>query len=111
MSAGLRAGGFESVVRPDIMAWKHRKLLLNLGNAAQRRLRARARRATGCVDLARAEGEAVLAAAGIPVVSREDDDARCRAIPPRHRAHARARRRVHLAESAARHRGTWRSTT
>ncbi len=72
VSAGLRAGGFESVVRPDIMAWKHRKLVLNLGNAvgatcapgpARERL----------VELATEEGEAVLAAAGVPVVSRAQD--------------------------------------
>jgi len=75
VAAGLRDGGFESVVRPDIMAWKHRKLMLNLGNAA----------AAACapgedrdrlMEWAREEGERVLAAAGIPVISQEDDDAR-----------------------------------
>ena len=38
-----RQAGFESVPRPDIMAWKHRKLLMNLGNG---------------VDAAFAEGDA-----------------------------------------------------
>ncbi len=75
VAAGLRAAGFESVVRPDIMAWKHRKLMLNLGNAAG------ATCAPGpdrdqLVDRAVTEGEAVLAAAGIPVVSKADDDER-----------------------------------
>lgn len=32
VSADLGRAGFVSVPRPDIMAWKHRKLLLNLGN-------------------------------------------------------------------------------
>ena len=32
VAADLRAAGFESVPRPDIMAWKHRKLLMNLGH-------------------------------------------------------------------------------
>ena len=32
IAADLRSAGFESVPRPDIMAWKHRKLLMNLGN-------------------------------------------------------------------------------
>jgi 2-dehydropantoate 2-reductase len=75
VAAGLRAGGFESVVRPDVMAWKYRKLMMNLGNAAQ----------AACApgpdkdrldDLVRAEGEAVLAAAGIEVVTEEEDRAR-----------------------------------
>jgi 2-dehydropantoate 2-reductase len=75
VAAGLRAGGFESVVRPDIMAWKHRKLMLNLGNAAAAACRPDDLR-DRLTDLAVAEGEAVLAAAGIPVVSQETDDER-----------------------------------
>ena len=75
VAAGLRAGGFESVVRPDIMAWKYRKLMMNLGNAAQ----------AACApgpdkdrldELVEAEGEAVLTAAGIALVSEADDAAR-----------------------------------
>ena len=31
----FRRAGFESVVRDDVMAWKRRKLVLNLGNAVQ----------------------------------------------------------------------------
>ncbi len=74
-AAAVRAAGFDSVVRPDVMAWKHRKLLLNLGNAAQAACApsdARDRLA----ELARDEGERVLAAAGIPVVTAEQDTER-----------------------------------
>ena len=35
VSAAFRASTFESIVRPDIMRWKYRKLLMNLGNALQ----------------------------------------------------------------------------
>ena len=75
VAAVLRAGGFESVVRPDIMAWKHRKLLLNLGNAAQAACPPDGDR-DRLTELARDEGERVLAAARVPIVSEEDDDAR-----------------------------------
>jgi 2-dehydropantoate 2-reductase len=96
VALGLRAGGFESVVRPDIMAWKHRKLMMNLGNAAQ----------AACApgpgrdrldELVRVEGERVLVAAGIPVVSEAAD---------------RERRADHLDTSPSRGRGggsTWQS--
>jgi 2-dehydropantoate 2-reductase len=75
VAAGLRAGGFESVVRPDIMAWKHRKLLLNLGNAAQAACPPGEDRKR-LVALARDEGERVLAAAGVPVITEAEDDRR-----------------------------------
>ena len=35
LAAALRASRCESVARPDIMRWKYRKLLNNLGNAVQ----------------------------------------------------------------------------
>ncbi len=75
VAGAIREGGFESVVRPDIMAWKHRKLLLNLGNAAGAACLPGADR-DRLVALARDEGERVLAAAGVPVVSEAEDDAR-----------------------------------
>jgi 2-dehydropantoate 2-reductase len=75
VAATLRNGGFESVVRPDIMAWKHRKLLLNLGNAAQAACPQDDDR-DRLTGLARAEGERVLAPAGVAIVSEEEDDAR-----------------------------------
>lgn len=78
ISAAFRQAGFESVARPDIMRWKYRKLMMNLGNAVEALL--------GTVtswpassEIARraaAEGEAVLAAAGIEAVSPEEDAAR-----------------------------------
>ena len=75
ISAGLRRGGFESVARPDIMAWKHRKLVMNLGNAVDATC-IPGPAADELVERAQAEGEMVLAAAGQPVVSEADDSAR-----------------------------------
>ena len=77
--AAFRSAGFESEPRSDVMAWKYRKLMNNLTNAVQacsgdgpdtRRLS----------DRVLAEGEAVLAAAGIPVVSAEAHRARRKGI-------------------------------
>jgi 2-dehydropantoate 2-reductase len=75
IAAAFESATFESVARPDIMRWKHGKLLNNLGNAvdalcgpgpAGRPVQARAWE----------EGAACLAAAGIDAVSREEDVAR-----------------------------------
>ncbi len=75
IATDLRQAGFVSEPRPDVLAWKHRKLLVNaVGDVGAAlpdapdadRLRARIL----------AEGEAVLAAAGIPVVSAAADDER-----------------------------------
>jgi 2-dehydropantoate 2-reductase len=65
---------FESIERPDIMRWKYRKLLMNLNNAVQAVCHPPGRSEIG--RMVRAEGEACLAAAGIDVVSAEEDDAR-----------------------------------
>lgn len=75
VAEAFRAAGFESVVRDDAMAWKQRKLLMNLGNAAQACCADDDDR-TALVDLMREEGERALAAAGIPVTSAADDRAR-----------------------------------
>ena len=75
VAEGLRAGGFESVVRPDVMAWKYRKLMMSVGNAAQAACPADDDRAR-LTDLARDEAERVVAAAGIAMVSDETDLAR-----------------------------------
>ncbi len=75
VSAAFRAAGFESVVRDDAMAWKHRKLLMNLGNAAQACCE-RGDDRDALVALMREEGERALAAAGIAVTSAADDAAR-----------------------------------
>ncbi len=68
----LRTAGFESVPRPDIMASKHRKLIMNLGNAVQACCRPGAD-AEALAALVSAEGERVLAAAGVPLVSEAAD--------------------------------------
>jgi 2-dehydropantoate 2-reductase len=75
IAAALASATFESVPRDDIMRWKYRKLLINLTNA----LDALCGRDSDVQEVqarAVAEGVAVLAAAGIDVVSREEDSAR-----------------------------------
>ena len=72
IAADLRSAGFESVPRPDIMAWKHRKLLMNLGNGVDAAF-AGSDAADELVRRAREEGEQAIAAAGIPCVSEEQD--------------------------------------
>jgi 2-dehydropantoate 2-reductase len=74
IAAALRGASFESVERPDIMRWKYRKLLMNLGNAVeavcQRPVDQEIRQRV--VD----EGATCLRKAGIEFVSEEDDAAR-----------------------------------
>lgn len=72
--ADLNAAGFGGVVREDVMAWKNRKLLNNLGNGID----TVAADGPGFEELyqrAKTEGAAVLAAAGLTAVSEEDDAA------------------------------------
>jgi 2-dehydropantoate 2-reductase len=70
IAADLGSAGFESVPRPDIMAWKYRKLVTNaVGDVGS----VLPDEADELKPLIRAEAEAVLAAAGIPVVSHEAD--------------------------------------
>lgn len=75
VAADLRSAGFESVPRSDIMAWKYRKLLVNAvgdaGGLAEEGEDVEFLRAAVL-----AEGEAVLAAAGITAVTAEQDDER-----------------------------------
>lgn len=75
ISADLRTAGFESLPRPDIMAWKYRKLLVNAAGDV-RAILGGGSDALNLVEQVRAEGEAVLLAAGISVVSAEQDDVR-----------------------------------
>ncbi len=75
VAATFRASGFESLARDDIARWKYAKLLLNLGNPVDA-LCPLDDDGLELVDRARAEGEAVLAAAGIDHVSEADDKAR-----------------------------------
>ena len=70
----LRAATFGSIPRDDIMAWKYRKLLMNLGNAIEAVCGREG--FTALYDMVQAEGDAVLSAAGISVTSVDDDRAR-----------------------------------
>jgi 2-dehydropantoate 2-reductase len=76
VSAALSGATFGSQARPDIMRWKYRKLILNLGNAVEALCGPGAARSAPLVRMARAEGEACLQAAGIDAVSIEDDKTR-----------------------------------
>ena len=65
------AAGFR-VVRPaDVMPWKYRKLVSNVGNAVQALLGAGGKHPDAIVRAAEAEARAVLAAAGIEVTPDE----------------------------------------
>jgi 2-dehydropantoate 2-reductase len=74
IATAFRSATFESVERPDIMRWKYRKLLMNLGNAVEALCSAPGR--SEISQLARDEGAACLDAAGIDVASEEEDKAR-----------------------------------
>jgi 2-dehydropantoate 2-reductase len=73
VAGDLRSAGFESEPRPDIMAWKYRKLVTNAVGDVSTVLRGEADELKPRV---RAEAEAVLTAAGVPLVSHEADLAR-----------------------------------
>ena len=73
LAATLEAATFGSIPRDDIMSWKYRKLLMNLGNAVEAVC---GRKAPRLAELVQSEGAAVLAAAGIDVVTAEVDLAR-----------------------------------
>jgi 2-dehydropantoate 2-reductase len=70
IAADLRSARFESVPRPDIMAWKYRKLVTNAVGDVSAVL---PDEAAELKPLVRAECEAVLAAAGVSLVSHEAD--------------------------------------
>jgi len=72
VAAAFSSATFVSEVRPDIMAWKHRKLMMNIGNAVQ------AICGPGAVDgrileMATAEAGLVLAAAGVAIIPVDED--------------------------------------
>jgi 2-dehydropantoate 2-reductase len=75
VAAALASATFVSEPRPDIMRWKYAKLLLNLANAVDAAV-ARGDDAKRLIDLARAEGEACLVAAGIDFVPAAEERAR-----------------------------------
>ena len=75
VAADLAAASIASVERDDIMAWKRRKLLMNLGNGVDASF-AQGDAADELAERAQAEGEQVLTAAGLPFVSAEEDRSR-----------------------------------
>lgn len=75
VSVDLRAAGFESEERLDILAWKRRKLLLNVGNGVDASFE-KGEAADELAELAVAEGERVLAASGVSLVTSAQDTAR-----------------------------------
>ncbi|GAA3211760.1 ketopantoate reductase family protein [Dactylosporangium siamense] len=72
LAQGLEEAGFVSQPRADIMRWKHRKLVLNLGNAVEA-LCGRVDGLDAAVGPVQAEGEEVLRRAGIDVASAAED--------------------------------------
>ncbi|GAA3738919.1 ketopantoate reductase family protein [Micromonospora maritima] len=71
VAADLTAAGFVAPVRDDVMRWKYGKLLVNLGNGLQALLGRDIPESLSA--RVRAEGEAALAAAGIPHTSRDEE--------------------------------------
>jgi 2-dehydropantoate 2-reductase len=74
VAAALRESTFYAEAKPDIMRWKYRKLLSNLGNAVDA-LCGRAARGSGLAQRARREGVACFEAAGIAFVSDDEEEA------------------------------------
>jgi 2-dehydropantoate 2-reductase len=72
VASALSASTFTSMARPDILRWKYGKLLLNLGNAVEAVCGPEARRGE-IIGRVRAEGIACLRAAGIDIVSDEEE--------------------------------------
>ncbi len=72
VATALAASGFSSHAVPDIARWKWAKLVTNLGNAIEAVCGPPARRGP-IGELARAEGRAVLAAAGIDAATEAED--------------------------------------
>ncbi len=71
IAEGFRRGGFESVVRADLMRWKYRKLIMNLGNSLDALFRPGG---TGEIRRrAQLEAERCFEAAGIDYASEEED--------------------------------------
>jgi 2-dehydropantoate 2-reductase len=75
LASTLRAAQFSSEVRDDVMAWKHRKLLANIGNGVTAAFRP-GPDADELVLRARREAQQVLTDAGIAVVSADEEQQR-----------------------------------
>lgn len=74
VAAAFRESTFLADAKPDIMRWKYRKLLSNLGNAVDA-LCGTAARGSGLAQRARREGIACLEAAGISFIADDEEDA------------------------------------
>jgi 2-dehydropantoate 2-reductase len=74
VAVAFRASTFIAQAKSDIMRWKYRKLLSNLGNAVDA-LCGTAARGSGIAQRARREGVACLEAAGISFVADDEQDA------------------------------------
>lgn len=82
VAKGLTTAAFLSDAKPDIMRWKYKKLLLNLGNAIEAICGPESRGGT-LYDLADREGRAGLDAAAIPYATDAEDTTRRGELVPR----------------------------
>ena len=73
-AAAFRESTFLADAKPDIMRWKYRKLLSNLGNAVDA-LCGTAARGSGLAQRARREGVECFEAAGISFIADDEEDA------------------------------------
>lgn len=74
VAAAFRGSTFIAEAKPDVMRWKYRKLLSNLGNAVDA-LCGTAARGSGIAQRARREGTACFEAAGISFIADDEEDA------------------------------------
>ena len=89
VATDLSAAGFSSQPRENAMAWKYRKLIMNLANGVGACCIAASDGFDELIRRAREEGERVIAAAGIAMVT-EEEDARRRGDLLRGRSRSRA---------------------
>jgi 2-dehydropantoate 2-reductase len=85
IAADLEAAGFSSLALTDVMAWKHSKLLSNLGNAVDAALgpgQDEDERVDVVLERARAEALSCFAAAGIDVPSEATVSERRKSMSP-----------------------------
>ena len=75
VAAAFRDSTFIAEAKQEVMRWKYRKLLSNLGNAVDA-LCGTAARGSGIAQRARREGEACFEAAGISYVRDDEEDAK-----------------------------------
>ena len=75
ISAAFNASSFDSQALDDVMRWKYRKLIMNLGNAAEALIEPGPER-EAIATRAEDEGESCLREAGIDFASRDEDRAR-----------------------------------